>query len=290
MKRLKPETAEQASALLKEGYMPVGGGTDLLVRRHAFLKTNPDNAGSGLIFSTSEIAGSKLIESADGRFIVGCSAKLSDIINHPGCPALLQKALLSIAAPGIRNAATLAGNICNASPAADSLPALFVLNAEIITAGSNGSRTIPISSFITGPGKTMLQPDEIVIQIRCESSSLFKNNTDFFFRKVGTRAANALSKLSICAIIETENGLFTDFRLAVGACSPVVIRNITAESILIGNSIKDSEKLAVDFTDRINSLIKPIDDQRSTSEYRRNTALKIIRKLITDTADKYGGI
>ena len=205
---------------------------------------------------------------------------LADIIAFPGCPSLLREALSSIAAPGIRNAATLAGNICNASPAADSLPALYLLNARISTSGGSETREIPIDDFIIGPGRTLLKPDELVTSINCEILAEGTDNPSWIFRKVGTRAANALSKLSIAAIWKNEADTVTDFRLAIGACAPTVIRSIEPEQLIIGSKTGEVEKHLAECLSVYSRLIRPINDQRSTAEYRKNTALKLIDYII----------
>ena len=278
MNRLVPETIEEAIALLNDGYLPVGGGTDMIVRRHALLKSDPraadsDSRSGSRLFSTRKIRGTGGVRTDGGRLIIGSSAKLSEIISFPGCPKLLAESLLSIAAPGIRNAATLAGNICNASPAADSLPALYALNAEITAAGTSGTRDIPISDFITGPGKTALAAGELVVSISCE---LTGSGYGHIFRKVGTRAANALSKLCIAAIWKEGGAELVDFRLAAGACAPTVIRSADAENFILEKRVKEALHL-------YSRLLNPIDDQRSTAEYRRNTALKVIEKIIYES-------
>ncbi len=288
MNKLVPESIEQAVELLKAGYRPVGGGTDFIVRRHALLKSDPANSGSGSIFSCKKIAGTGRLTAENRKFLIGSSVTLSEIISHPGCPEPLRESLKSIAAPGIRNAATLAGNICNASPAADSLPALYILNASVTVNGENGIRNIPIQDFITGPGKTELSAAEIVTGIFCDIPDCSEGRTFVTFRKVGTRAANALSKLSIAALIKTENNIFSDFRLAIGACAPVVIRSRDAEKFFTGSRIEDTALLTDKLINMYDDLVNPIDDQRSTAEYRKNTALRLVEKVIIDAVDKTG--
>ena len=283
---LRPETIEEAANLLKSGYKAVAGGTDLMVRQHAIKKANPSAAlNFAKIFSCTNIKGTTELSISNEfkdkeQLNIGSSVTLSEIINFSACPPILRESLESIAAPGIRNIATLVGNICNASPAADSLPALYLLNTKITTS----QRVIPLQNFITGPGKTVLLNDEIVTGISCDTAS----GLEHVFRKVGTRAANALSKLSIAAVWKTENETLTDFRLAIGACAPVIVRSHEAEKLLEGIKISNTAQQSGD--DKLNlisevlklyaDLINPIDDQRSTAEYRKNTALKLVEDII----------
>ena len=270
---LQPTNVEEAVSLLLKGFMPVGGGSDLIVRNHAFKKSGIKTERR--LFTCSNIPETRRLEMDDDRFIIGSSRTLSEIIDSSLCPEPLRQSLLSIASPGIRNIATLAGNICNASPAADSLPALYILNAIIETAGTGGRRYIPVADFIQGPGSTVLFDDEILISI-----SIKPEEMDHYFRKIGTRAANALSKLSVASVTETRDDVFTEFRLAVGACAPKVIRSQIAEQLVIGKTLTERARDIMDIISIYDELLTPIDDQRSTARYRKNTALKLIRSII----------
>ncbi len=277
---LSPQTIADAIRLLNQGYRPVAGGTDLIVRRHALLKSEPKNAGTGNLFSCRQIVETNRMYQENGRLNIGSSVSLTDIIGFPGCPPLLRKALSSIGSPGIRNAATLAGNICNAGPAADSLPVLYLLNAKIHTSGGSGTRDISIEDFITGPGRTLLQPDELVLSICFKIPDEAAGEHGWIFKKVGTRAANALAKLSVAALWKNENNTITDFRLAIGACAPTVIRSFEAEQLIIGSTTRELEQHLPQYLAVYGKLIRPIDDQRSTAAYRKNTALKLIEHII----------
>ena len=284
---LCPSRLVEALKLAKEGYKPVAGGSDLLIRRHSITKLESHSLGptprAGFIpifycGKIKENLGLKV--SADGLEI-GSAVTLSRIIESKHCPKLLAEALESIASPGIRNMATLAGNICNASPAGDSLPVLYVLDAVIETASIDEAgeiirRRIPIADFITGPGRTTLTSGELVTSLRLPLAAGYSQ----IFRKVGTRAANALSKLSIAAVWKTEGGEIADFRLAVGACGPTIIRSIDAEAEVAGCPISRIDTCLPLALDRYSAALSPIDDQRSTAEYRKNTALKLIEDII----------
>jgi CO/xanthine dehydrogenase FAD-binding subunit len=282
---LCPVNLADALKLLKDGFKPVAGGSDLMIRRHVISKSESHSLGSNIsggfkpVFYAGKIKELCIIEQNGDILKIGSSVSLNSIIKSPFCPSVLSEALLSIASPGIRNAATLTGNICNASPAGDSLPPLYILDAVIEAASLNKKNTvirrkIPIREFITGPGRTVLRYDELVTFVNIPLKPGYRS----CFKKLGTRAANALSKLSIGALWKTENGKLSDFRLAVGACGPTVIRCDEAERMLIEDFSRIDEVLALYSAD-----IRPIDDQRSTAEYRKNTALKLIKKIILDT-------
>ncbi|MDC7227102.1 MAG: FAD binding domain-containing protein [Spirochaetales bacterium] len=277
---LLPATIEEASSLIMQGFFPVGGGTDIMVRNHAMKKTG--GRVKSPLFSCRRIEETTGIHTNGNILSIGSSCTLSSIIESSLCPAILAESLLSIASPGIRNIATLAGNICNASPAADSLPVLYILDAMIETAGSSGRRSIPVKEFITAPGTTSLKDDEIVVSVSFDSSICHDDAFRWYFRKVGTRAANALSKLSIAACTLVDNGIYSNFRLAVGACAPAVVRLSEAEDEINGKALDKGSELAERVIPVYTKALNPIDDQRSTSDYRRNTALKLIANLLSE--------
>lgn len=281
---LLPETIEQALTLVKEGFIPVAGGTDLIVRNHATRKESfDDHLIPPQVFSTSKIKNLNNIKTKNGCIEIGAGAKISEIIDFDKTPQILRESLKSIASPGIRNAATLAGNICNASPAGDSLPALYILDANINYFEMKNNevlkKTIPIKDFITAPGKTILNNNEKSISIVSSISIKLLEGYDFIYKKLGTRAANALSKLNISVIYKKKNNNFIDFKLAIGACAPTIIRNITAEQLLIKHGQEKLDKILSLYSE----CLTPIDDQRSTATYRKNTALKIIEDIILNT-------
>ncbi|MBI9109100.1 MAG: FAD binding domain-containing protein [Spirochaetales bacterium] len=296
---LSPVRLIDALKLVKNGFQPVSGGTDLLIRRHSIEKAESHKLGGNLsssfkpVFYAGRIAELGRIfipetgKDGDDSLEIGSCVTLSEIIASPLCPPLLAEALESIASPGIRNIATLTGNICNASPAGDSLTVLYILDA-VIQAASLGegdlpvSRKIAISDFITGPGKTALGAGELVTGVSLPLPSGLKA----VFRKIGTRAANALSKLSLAAVWKIEDHIFTDFRLAVGACGPRVIRSRRAEDLIRGCRTADIENQLEQILSVYSSVLIPIDDQRSTAEYRKNTALKLIKQIILDAGGR----
>lgn len=270
-----PRTIKEALELVKKGYKPVAGGTDFLVRKHAIMKDDPKSSQLFKMFSTDNIEKYNQIKRIDNVIKIGATASLSEIIDHKEIPPVLKEALSSIASPGIRNAGTLAGNICNASPAGDSIPALFVLDATVSYYQMEGEKPVQkkakIYDFITAPGKTILE-DGIVDSIEIEIDEKRK----YAYKKLGTRAANALSKLSIALSYSQEEETFTYFKLAIGACGPTVLKSSKAEELLT-----EEGKDAIDAVlEQYARILCPIDDQRSTASYRKNTALKLIKDMI----------
>jgi len=183
-----------------------------------------------------------------------------------------------MASPAIRNVATLSGNIANASPAGDSLVALYLLNAHIVLESLNGQRVLPIEHLITGPRQTLIAKDEIIKEIIVENPEFSKIQ----WIKVGGRKADAISKISYLSAIHIKEGLITDFRITLGAVYKTVIRSKEIESTCIGKTIKEIKERINTILSLYEGLIQPIDDQRSNRIYRKKVALNIVEKWIAD--------
>jgi xanthine dehydrogenase FAD-binding subunit len=186
---------------------------------------------------------------------------------------LFVEACREVGSVQIRNLGTLGGNLGNASPAGDSLPVLFVLGAEVHLICQGGERWLPVEDFFAGPGKTVRHPNEIIAGVRFRPCNEL---TRSFFLKIGQRRAVRVSKVSAAGWLLFENRVISDCRLALGAVAPTVIRLIEAEKQLVGSPIS-IEKI------RSAALIagqtcSPIDDIRSTIEFRRAMAEVLVRR------------
>ncbi|TKB51858.1 FAD binding domain-containing protein [Ferrimonas aestuarii] len=261
---LRPSTLAPALAQLNaEPTLIFAGGTDLMVH-----ELKPHNA----ILFVDAIEELQQIEVYENSIRIGAGCRLAQLVEHTALPRNLVQALHQIAAPALRNVATIGGNIVNASPAADSLPALTLLDAKVCLQNVNGERWLPIDEFIIGPGKTILQPGEMLTQVEIARIPCHHS----MYHKVGTRAANALSKLSVAALARfDDSGALEDWRIAFGAVAPTVVRNRDIELSLIGCKPEevDMEQLLGSY----DALLHPIDDQRSTAEYRRRASLNLLK-------------
>ncbi len=270
-----PKTLSEAleiKARLKA--VPIAGGTDLMVKykSHAGLIPRVDKP---VIFldGVEELRSIKVID----EFIeIGATTTLSDILESELLPQFLKEIVGKIAAPGVRNTATMGGNICNASPAGDTLPPLYLLNAEVILESITGRRILPIESFIVGPGKTVIADNELLIGIRFKNTKFDR----YMYRKIGTRKANALSKVSFLGLVRFDSdasGTIEDIRIAFGAVGPVVVRSRELEKRLVG--LKDVSQIGHIIAD-YERLVTPIDDQRSTAIYRKRVAINLLKKFL----------
>ena len=230
------------------------GGTDLLVMLHA--GTIRPRALVDL-WSLAELKG---IRRVDGGVEIGAAEPYTGIIRSPlveeGCPALVA-ASRTIGAAQIQNRGTLGGNLANASPAGDTLPVLLAADALVVT----DRRTIPVADFFTAYRKTALDPGEIIVAVRLPAAA-----RGVRFRKVGTRAAQAISKVVIAVSREPA-------RVALGSVAEVPLRARGAEAALARGDV-DAAVAA------LSADIRPIDDVRSTADYRRTVAQNVLRDLL----------
>lgn len=272
MKAYKPHSINEALEILSSDKCTIfAGGTDLMVKRRQWAGLEPDFKYPVLFIGHLPELKSIGVE---GDFItIGAECTLAEILQNELIPRYIKKPVYEMASPSIRNVATIGGNICNSSPAGDILPVLYALNSRLIIENWSGKREIPIERFITGPGKNDLYDDEILTGIRFKTESF---NIDMY-RKVGTRKAMALSKLSFTGLCRKKSGAVEDIRIAFGSVGPTVIRDRDIERKIIESHI-GIEDIAREYR----RLIKPIDDQRSTSFYRMETSINLLKEFLVN--------
>jgi xanthine dehydrogenase FAD-binding subunit len=188
----------------------------------------------------------------------------------------LYQALNELASPPIRHAATLVGNICSASPAADSLPPLVALDAKVDIVGLTGCRMMPIADFISGPGQNCLQTVEFVSGIRLPR---LPQGTVSVYYKVGKRKALAIAVASLAAVYRTApDGTLQKVRLAWGSVGPTVVTAPEVEAYLLGKPL--SEAVLRQAGELARQAVSPIDDVRASVDYRRSLAGNLLLKLL----------
>ena len=266
-----PRTLAETHAALARGAVKVAGATDLLVIDHANGRTHEAVID---VLGIRELQGILLI---DGGLAIGAASTFTQIRRSELVTLharLLQDAAATIGAAQIQNRATIGGNIANASPAGDSLPALLALDAHIVVSGPRGRRRVPYDVFHTGYRKTVLAEDEliehVIIPIPTPSVQIF--------RKVGTREAQAISKVVVGFAANRKGSTLLDVRLAMGSIAATPVRLANVEALI------RSEPLSASLADRAASLVEasitPIDDVRSTAEYRRHVAGRVVRRIL----------
>lgn len=251
----------------------LAGGTDLVVQMNAG-RFHPE----AVIYlgHLSELRGIRFDER--GGLTVGPLATLRELERHPVVreryPSLARGAE-EVGSVQIRNLATLGGNLCNASPSADTSPALLALDARIAITGTGGSREAPVGAFWTGPGRSDLKPDEMVTGIVLPTPA---EGTRSFYYKLAVRKAMDLAMVGIAVSLVRKNGGCENVRIALGAVAPTVIRATEAEARVAGGGgaerIEEAARLA-------ESAARPIDDQRASADYRRAMVRTLTRRALS---------
>lgn len=264
---------------LKKAYKEAllyAGGTDLMVAK----KT------SEVMIFLNHIQSLKKIEVINDTLCIGPCETYRNLIAHPLIPDILKRAMKEIAAPSIRNSATIGGNICNASPAGDTLPILYLLDAVLLLSSVKGQlivrRQVPIREFIQGIRKTTLEPTEILESIQIPLNRI-GSGIRFGFQKVGARKAQAISKLLFTAALEVKEDVVTDFRVAYGSVGITVVRNEELESRYIGMPLARFKELIPAILQEYDQILHPIDDQRSTAKYRKKVCLNLLEDFLLNT-------
>lgn len=255
-----PHSLDEVLQLLDESlYTVLAGGTDVYPARVG--KPLPER-----VVDLSLVENLRGIVFQEGFWRIGATTTWSDIVNAklPTGFECLQQAAKQIGAVQVQNAGTISGNLCTASPAGDSIPALMALDAEVELMSVSGVRRLKIEDFIAGYRKTVLQTNEIVTSINVPSESA---NSTSAFEKFGTRAYLVISLVMVATSVRRNSeGKIKDLRICVGACSPVAKRIRTLENRLVkgGESKQSLDQITIeDF-----SILSPIDDIRCSSEYR----------------------
>jgi CO/xanthine dehydrogenase FAD-binding subunit len=275
VKTYRPNRLSEALRIREqENVIVLAGGTDLMVRNRSWSGTLPAFQQDVLFIGHLEEL--KRIRAAGGLIVLGASCTLAQIMHDWRVPEYIKLPLAQMASPAIRNVATIGGNICNASPAGDTLPMLYALNASLQLNTGQGSRIVNIQDFITGPGRTGLQDDEILTEIRIPIADFNRQ----YYKKAGLRKANAISKVSFFAVADCRHDRIREVRIALGAVAPTPVRSREGEAILAGIETKARLDAFPDLKACYEKLLSPIDDVRSTKKYRHKTALLILEDFL----------
>lgn len=264
-----PKTLEEALAAKAEdpSLVPYAGGTDWMVNRRE---------DTPLLF-LNYIPALREIRRDENGLAIGACCTYTDLLESGAIPSILGQAAVEVASPAIRNLGTLGGNICNASPAGDTLPPLYVLDARVRLASARGKRELPLASFIQGVRKTALAPDEILESIIIPQAEYTRS----YYKKVGARSAVAISKASFAGLMSVQGGRIAAIPMAFGSVAITVVRRPEIESSLTGKTVKELSKLKDELAAEYGPYILPIDDQRSTASYRRQICLSLLKDFLS---------
>jgi CO/xanthine dehydrogenase FAD-binding subunit len=274
-----PENLSEALALLASEpgvWQPFAGGTDLMVLLEA------GKLHHKRFLSVSKLDDLRGVEVTADFVILGALTTYTEIQKHPVLQAefpMLCSAARETGSIATQNRGTLGGNIVNASPAADSPPALLVYDADIELISIRGARWLPYHGFHTGYKKMQLAPDELLRAIRLPRR---ERQWRQYYRKVGTRKAQAISKVCFAGAALVENGAIRDIRIALGSVAPLVLRAVKTEDELRGRSVTPT--VIAEAFETLGQEIAPIDDIRSTARYRLRVAQNLLEEFLSPLA------
>ncbi|MDF2820931.1 MAG: xanthine dehydrogenase family protein subunit [Clostridiales bacterium] len=242
------------------------GGTDWMVR----------HAECNQLLFLNQIQELKVINEDTDNIYIGSGCTYFELLNNDLVPEILKEAIRGIAAPAIKNIGTIGGNICNASPAGDTLPILYALGAKVEVISVDKNKIFPIEDFILGVRKLLLNDTEILKRIIIQKHEF--SNT--YYQKVGARKSQALSKASFVGLANIQEGKLVDLRIAFGSVASTIIRVKQIEEKYIDINIKELPSHIGEIKADYDSYIIPIDDQRSTASYRKAVCMNLLEDFL----------
>jgi carbon-monoxide dehydrogenase medium subunit len=272
---LRPNNTREAVELLTQyGNVasPIAGGTDLLVKKDPKIKVLVDITSLGLNY----------IQSGSEGIAIGAGTTMAELGAAPslrvGPYRMLAQAAQEVGTPQIRNMATLGGNLCRPSPAADTAPPLLALGALVRIAGAKGHRDLEMDQFFKGVNQDALQPGELVTEIRIPSPP---ERTGTAFIKKGRVTVGDLSIVSaaVCVTLDQE-GICSKVRIALGAVAPTPLRAKQAESLLAGKAPQRNRLSQA--AQKASEEIRPISDVRASAEYRRTLSRVLVERALDE--------
>jgi CO/xanthine dehydrogenase FAD-binding subunit len=268
----RPSDLDQGLQALAAGNLTiVAGGTD-------YYPARVERPLAEDVLDVTGLTTLRAIELTGDDLRIGAGVTWSDLIatRLPRCFDALKQAAREVGGRQIQNAGTLAGNLCNASPAADGIPPLLTLDARVELASLAGARELPLAEFVTGNRRTRRRPDELMTAILVRPPAGPARSR---FLKLGARKYLVISIVMVAAVIEeAENGTVAAARIAIGACSAVAQRLPELEAALVGRRLEPRLGSAVEPGHL--SALTPIDDIRGPAAYRRAAALILTRRIL----------
>ncbi len=271
----RPQSLSEAIAIAARDDVTVAAGcTDLFAATQA-------KALSGSILDVTAIEGMGGITRARNGWRIGGAASWSDILAADLPPVFdaLKQAAREVGSAQIQNAGTIAGNLCNASPAADGVPPLLMLDARVELAGAKGTRTLPLADFLLGPRRTALARGELLSAVTIPDLDGASQ-----FRKLGARRYLVISIVMVAVRLSAIDGLVRQAAIAVGACAPTARRMPAQERALLGKPL--SQLASHVAPGLIEPDLAPIDDIRADAAYRRGSASVLVRRAVADLAEQ----
>ncbi len=264
----RPDNLKDAiEALANQGVTIAAGCTDL------FAETELP-ALDGDVLDITNVAELRGVTRKDGWWRIGATTSWSQIAQAalPESFAMLQEAARQVGGPQIQSRGTIGGNLCTASPAADGVPPLLSLDAQVEVASGEGLRRLPLQEFLAGPRQTALRQDEMLTAVLVPEGAALGRSV---FLKLGSRAHLVISVVMVAARLSCEAGRVTHAAVSVGACGPVAVRLRDLETALVGAQLSDVPALVAL---HMPGVLNPIDDMRGSADYRRHAAQELVNR------------
>lgn len=255
----------------------LAGGTDLLLQMEAGKRT-PE-----CVIALNRVPELRGITESETGTTIGAMVTLREVELHPGLMRqfpFLTQAAAQVGSVPVRNLATLVGNLANAAPSADTVPALFVAGATVRVTGPRGERNVPVESIMTGPGQTSLAPDELLVSVTLPPPP---PGFTGLYLKHSLRMAMDLAFVGVAVSVVRTNGHLGDIRIALGAVAPTVIRASAAETLLRGQAV--TPELIAAAAAAAAETAKPIDDVRASADYRRAMVATLTARAIAQLCE-----
>jgi len=273
---LRPRNIDEAlSYLAATGATVAAGCTDLF-------PATDNREITGPVLDITGLSDLRKIDVEENSIRIGAASTWTDVIRADLPPAfdMLKEAAREVGSVQIQNSGTVVGNICNASPAADGIPCLLALDADVNIAGPNGPRRVPLSSFIQGVRQIDLNPGELVTGLVISQASARGNSK---FKKLGARRYLVVSIAMVAVRLVAKNGVVDDIAISVGACNAVSKRMHVLEADLVGAPMDSNLAELVSHT-KVASELSPIDDIRADAAYRVDAAVELVCRTVSDLA------
>ena len=274
-----PRTLDEALEILQDNAAAacvMAGGTDVMVR----VRRGAVPAERTTLLSVHRIAGMRGCRRENGELVVGAATTASDLGREPlvaECAPILAHVADRLASAQVRNAATIGGNLANASPAGDLINPLLLLDARLVLASSRGRRTVAVEEFFTGPGQSVLRPDELLVEVRIDVPP---PDRVFRFEKAGTRPAMECSVVTVGLAFTPTGQVLERVRVAFGSSAPTPLRGRKTEAILEGQ--RATPEVVERATRAAKEEVTPISDVRGSECYRRELVGAFVKRLLHD--------
>lgn len=269
----KPKTLEEALRIrAAEDTVIYAGGTDIMV----------DQVPEINFLFINGIESLKHIVDKGDHIEIGAGVTYTELLQSDLIPQLLKDSIVDIAAPALKNIATLVGNVCNASPLADTPPVLSLYDARLVLEKTGAERELTLDEFMLGLKDTAIESDEIMTYIRLPK----KDFTDIYYEKIAQRKAASISKISFAAAATIREDVVEVFRFAFGSISRTPLRLLELEAAIEGRKLSDVKADIEAIMAQCDEKIQTRDGKRSTGRYRKRVALNMIRDFIMTLGQK----